>query len=143
MLERYRKIQMEKASGERESGFTLIELLIVIVVMGILAAVVIFALSGVSTSSAVSACNTDAKTVQTAVQAYLAAGNTAPATPAAWQTALTGSYIHTWPSSSSYAISLDATVANQVDVNVPAVHGGSGGAINYDATTNPCTSITK
>jgi prepilin-type N-terminal cleavage/methylation domain-containing protein len=145
MLERYRKIQMEKASGERESGFTLIELLIVIVVMGILAAVVIFALSGVSSSSAVSACNTDAKTVQTAVQAYIAQGNTAAS---ATQANLSPAYIHTWPSSTSYSITLDATTAGQVDVTVPVAHGGTGIATNYDTTSgsppvNVCSSITK
>ena len=56
----------------RERGFTLIELLIVIVVLGILAAVIIFALGGVAGKSVVSSCNADAKTVQTAVAAYQA-----------------------------------------------------------------------
>ena len=55
---------------ENQEGFTLIELLIVIVVLGILAAVVVFALGGVTGNAKASACNADAKTIQTAVYAY-------------------------------------------------------------------------
>jgi len=52
------------------AGFTLIELLIVIVVLGILAGVVIFALGGVTGKSAVAACQADGATVSTAISAF-------------------------------------------------------------------------
>ncbi len=54
-----------------EGGFTLIELLVVIAVLGILAAVVIFNVTGVSNKGNQSACSTDVKSVQTAVDSYI------------------------------------------------------------------------
>ena len=79
MLERYRKIQMRRVDGDgREAGFTLIELLIVIVVLGILAAIVVFSLSGVTGQSKSAACNSDAKTVEIAVDAYNAESRRLP-----------------------------------------------------------------
>jgi general secretion pathway protein G len=56
----------------REGGFTLIELLIVIVILGILAAIVVFAVQNLTKSSATSACGADYKTVETAAEAYKA-----------------------------------------------------------------------
>lgn len=57
---------------EREGGFTLIELLIVIVILGILAAIVVFAVQNLGTSSYQATCQSDYKTVETAVEAYKA-----------------------------------------------------------------------
>jgi general secretion pathway protein G len=56
----------------RESGFTLIELLIVIVILGILAAIVVFAVGGITDRGSTSACAADKKTLEVAEEAYYA-----------------------------------------------------------------------
>ena len=61
-----------------EDGFTLIELLVVIVILGILAAVVVFAVGGITDKGQTSACEADKRSIQTAQEAYFAqpaAGN--------------------------------------------------------------------
>jgi len=56
----------------QDKGFTLVELLIVIVILGILATVTVFAVRGITTDAQTNACNSEIKTVQTAAQAYFA-----------------------------------------------------------------------
>jgi len=55
-----------------EQGFTLIELLIVIVILGILAAVVVFAVGGITNHGDLAACQSDVKTMEVAAEAYYA-----------------------------------------------------------------------
>src|ERR1700738_5256121 len=55
-----------------ESGFTLVELLIVILVLGVLAAVTVLGLSNITGTSLTSACRADAKSVAVAQEAYRA-----------------------------------------------------------------------
>jgi prepilin-type N-terminal cleavage/methylation domain-containing protein len=55
-----------------EGGFTLIELLIVIIILAILAAIVVFAVGTTGSNAVTSACNADAKTFETALEAYKA-----------------------------------------------------------------------
>ncbi len=55
-----------------EQGFTLVELLIVIVILGILAGIGVFAVGNLTSGSAQKACQTEAATFATAYQAYKA-----------------------------------------------------------------------
>lgn len=57
-------------------GFTLIEVLIVIVILGILATVVVFAVGGVTGQGEDSICATDESTLATAIEAYKAVNET-------------------------------------------------------------------
>ena len=59
-----------------ESGFTLIELLVVIVILGILAAVVVFAVGGITDKGQTSADKADYQTIAHAEESYLAVNTT-------------------------------------------------------------------
>ena len=63
-----------------EQGFTLIELLVVIAILGILAAVVVFSVNGITNRGNSAACKSDASTINTAIQSYDAQNNAWPAT---------------------------------------------------------------
>jgi prepilin-type N-terminal cleavage/methylation domain-containing protein len=65
MLEQLRK-------KRDQEGFTLIELLIVIVILGILATIVVFAVAGIRDKGNKSACKAEYKTLETAAEAYYA-----------------------------------------------------------------------
>ncbi len=58
--------------NKQDKGFTLVELLIVIVILGILATVTVFAVRGITDQGQTSACAADQKTLQVAVEAYYA-----------------------------------------------------------------------
>jgi general secretion pathway protein G len=72
---------------KNDEGFTLIELLIVIVILGILAAVVVFAVGGITDRGEESSCEADLATLEVAVEAYFAQHGVYPATEGALVTA--------------------------------------------------------
>lgn len=65
-------LQQLRNARKNESGFTLIELLIVIVILGVLSAIVVFAVGGITDTGKASACKSDVKTVEVASEAYRA-----------------------------------------------------------------------
>lgn len=58
-----------------DRGFTLIEMLVVIVVLGILAMITVFAVSGVTTSASTQACAEDRARLEVAVEFYFRTNN--------------------------------------------------------------------
>ena len=60
---------IEVQETEQDKGFTLVELLIVIVILGILATVTVFAVTGITTRGKDSACKSDLKVIQVAEEA--------------------------------------------------------------------------
>ena len=65
-------IEVEETSSKNNKGFTLVELLIVIVILGILATVTVFAVRGITDKGKTSACTADQNTLQTALESYYA-----------------------------------------------------------------------
>jgi prepilin-type N-terminal cleavage/methylation domain-containing protein len=57
-----------------DDGFTLIELLMVIIILGILAAIVVFSVRGITDRGKESACETEIRTVETAYESAVAQG---------------------------------------------------------------------
>ena len=66
-------------TNKQDKGFTLVELLIVIVILGILATVTVFAVRGITDQGQDSACAADEKTMQVAVEAWYAQNGTTTA----------------------------------------------------------------
>src|SRR5580693_2049577 len=119
-------MERRKSEEASEFGFTLIELLIVIIVIGILAAIVVFSLTGVTGQSKTAACTADAKSVEIAADAYQAKNSTWPPSV----DALVPSYLHTAPlSTNGYTVSVDQ--AN----HVVQVKIGTGTAQNFSDST--------
>jgi type II secretion system protein G len=92
----------------RDDGFTLIELLIVIVILGILAAIVVFAVGSATTDSKLGACKADKKTIETALEAYKAKAGVYPTAAATDLLAATngGPYLKAWPGGADYSFTV-------------------------------------
>jgi prepilin-type N-terminal cleavage/methylation domain-containing protein len=110
MLQRIRKLMAH------EGGFTLIELLIVIIILGILAAIVVFAVSGITDRGTKSACKADVESVLVASEAYFAQNGTYATSMGQL---VSGGFLHNVPNSTNYTINF-----------------GGGGAVSNTVTSN-------
>ncbi len=130
MLRRIREVK------DDQSGFTLIELLIVIVILGILAAVVVFAVGAFNKNGLQAACQSDFKSVEIADESYYAQHTS---TYALASTDLVPNYIKEWPSTTApYKINLTST---GVSVSIPAIADTNG--LNGIYTTTAARACAK
>ena len=121
MINSLRKIKQQRVVEGNDSGFTLIELLIVIVVLGILAAVVVFSLGGVAGTSRQADCKSDGSSIQTAIAAYQAANGSLPTS----STQLVTAYLASWPGTGNgYSFSITSAGVQQIAI-------GTVGAVNW------------
>jgi prepilin-type N-terminal cleavage/methylation domain-containing protein len=113
-----------------EKGFTLIELLIVIIVLGILAAIVVFAVAGTKKDAVASSCKTDVKSIELSAESVLAKKPGAVALTDVAKTDLTDSAkgglfkVNGFPSSSNYTLDWNQT-AGAVTITKPGTAGAT------------------
>ena len=147
MNEQHTPTFLQRMVAKREqNGFTLIELLIVIIILAILAAIVVFAVGSTNTNAIASSCNADAKSVETALEAYKAQLTAYPATlddlttstvtTVNGVTETVGPWLKEVPSTTNYTISFDSSTG-VVSVAAP---GGPANAYTGNQT-NPCNAL--
>lgn len=128
MLERLRNIR-----EDGEGGFTLVELLIVIVILGVLAAIVVFSVSGVTDKGAKSSCSSNVKAIDVAAESSYAQGKTATTLGAL----VTNGFLHAdsnFTASSGTSVDIGTTPNKYTITYTPSTSTTAGGA---DSTT--CT----
>ncbi len=130
MIRQIRESVARRRGVELEPGFTLIELLIVIVVLGILAATVIFALTGVTGQSAQAACQSDAKSYEIAAAAYQNSPQNTSNTQATTTAQLTGTqydgpFLHAAANNTAYVVVMGGDTSPLPDGDTFTLPGGA------------------
>ena len=130
MLNRNRSREDPKNLLER--GFTLVELLIVIVILGILAGIVVFAVGNLTSNAKANACSTEKSTISTALEAYKANSGSYPADgPAAvkamdYLTGSNGAVVPVGVGTLLKSVPADYNIGNGTGV-ITAIAGNPGG----------------
>ena len=111
MLKRIQKLH------RNDRGFTLIELLITVVILGVLAAIVVFSVQNFNNDGVQAACNADVKNVEVASEAYYAKQAT-PAYATSVAVLVSSKYLREAPGDTKYHIGYDpatGTVTGDLD----------------------------
>ena len=116
--------QRPHAIRRSDSGFTLTELLIVIVILGVLTGIVVFAVGQFSNRGEVSACKTAMKTSEVAVETFRANTGRLPANMAE----LVPAYLRT-----------DPGAPPQYDINIDFATGAVTGDLAGGGVTLDCS----
>src|SRR4051812_15671544 len=126
---------IERLQRRREDGgFTLIELLIVIIILGILAAIVVFAVGSTRKDSVSSSCKTDFKSVELSAEAvntkmgtYAAAAgfNGGDNLIAGAVTPSNGALLKVYPKGTDYAIKYVGGTSGTIEVHKAASDGSA------------------
>lgn len=121
----------------REDGFTLIELLIVVIILGILAAIVVFAVGSTRKDAVNAACKTNVKSIQLAIEAVKTKEGSYPATQAAilaTSSSTNGAVLKAWPGGTN------AATDEQTFVYATATGGYT---LTVDGKNLPTTALTQ
>ena len=114
-------LQRLRAARASQSGFTLIELLIVIVILGVLAGIVVFAVSAFNNDGVAAACKSDVKNVEVASEAFYAKTGGWAATPQALADA---NYLKQAPTSTKYKINYTPGTGTTESIVTGTITGG-------------------
>lgn len=131
-------VNHRRSKSEGEDGFTLIELLLVIIILGILAAVVVFSVRGVSDRGQSSACKTSRQTTLAALESYYAKNG---AYPADLKVLKTDGFVSDLPNLSADNLSVNgpqkANATPPFEWTITYVPGGTPAGSTYDLNAGP------
>jgi type II secretory pathway pseudopilin PulG len=145
------------------------ELLVVMCILGLLAAILVFALGGTASAGSITSCGANSRTINQAAQALVVENpGDLPTTAQAWKLALLGQvepgvwttresgapFLQSWPQSSSYEFSIAGVGAAATTGDVPSINPANGDVIvssfspgigtrSFDTSANPMAGCSR
>lgn len=123
-------VMLQSVRRRKDEGFTLIELLIVIIILGILAAIVVFAVGNTKKDAVNASCQTNVKAVQLAEEAYTVHNNQGYGAQA--DIIGVNGNLKSWPTSDNFTLALTSGSKTTYSLVVSG-SGVDGGTITQDS----------